>query len=157
MVDLGVRSTVSGVVTQGREADRGGGEWVTNFLLSYSDDAHRWEFARDMYGAKKVLRGNSDPYSLRHSYLEHPVRARFVRLHVAGWHGHPSLRMEIIGCQGQRDSSSGRCQDRKVHHRSDSSARMGPGHAMLSALWRQTMAAARIVFKKTACANCQKR
>ncbi len=97
-VDLGVESTVSGVVTQGRE-DKA--EWVTSFLLSYSLDSTRWEFARDIYGSKKVFRGNSDAYSLRHSYLEHPVRARFVRIHVAGWHNHPAMRMEIIGCQGE--------------------------------------------------------
>ena len=35
------------------------------------------------------------------SYLEHPVTARFLRLHVQTWHQHPSLRMEILGCQGE--------------------------------------------------------
>ena len=42
---------ISGVVTQGRgEVD----EWVTNYMFSYSTDAFKWEFARDIYGNKKV-------------------------------------------------------------------------------------------------------
>ena len=63
-------SDVSGVETQGRgEID----EWVSQFMVSYSLDAFKWEFARDIYGNKKVFRGNSDAHSVRHSYLEHPV------------------------------------------------------------------------------------
>ena len=70
LVDLGVASDVSGVETQGRgEID----EWVSQFMVSYSLDAFKWEFARDIYGNKKVFRGNSDAHSVRHSYLEHPV------------------------------------------------------------------------------------
>ena len=89
-------------------------------MVSYSLDAYKWEFARDIYGNKKVFKGNSDSHTLRHSYLEHPVKARFVRIHVVDWHGknflsnlfrnlflqimfffqgHPSLRMEIVGHQ----------------------------------------------------------
>ncbi|KAJ9589084.1 hypothetical protein L9F63_017629 [Diploptera punctata] len=69
------------------------------FYLSYSQDAFRWEYVNDPYGNKKVFIGNSDAHSLRHSYLDQPVTARFVRLHVLHWNKHPSLRLEIIGCQ----------------------------------------------------------
>ena len=51
LVDLGVTSEVSGVVTQGRSEVE---EWVTKFMISYSLDAYKWEFARDIYGNKKV-------------------------------------------------------------------------------------------------------
>ncbi len=126
LVDLGVESLVSGVAVQGRVDED---EWVTNFMVSYSNDAYKWDFARDIYGNKKVgandfgrpteadlfifsspcflsfcrwqiFKGNSDAYTVRHSYLEHPVSARFVKVHVAGWHKHPSMRLEVIGCQG---------------------------------------------------------
>jgi hypothetical protein len=51
LVDLGVAADVSGIETQGRgEVD----EWVTQFMVSYSLDAFKWEFARDIYGNKKV-------------------------------------------------------------------------------------------------------
>ena len=96
LVDLGVSSEVSGIVTQGRSEVE---EWVTQFMISYSLDAFNWEFARDIYGNKKMFKGNTDAHSLRHSYLEHPVSARFVRVHVTDWHDHPSLRLEIVGCQ----------------------------------------------------------
>ena len=29
------------------------------------------------------------------------MTARFLRLHVQAWHNHPSLRLDIIGCQGR--------------------------------------------------------
>ena len=51
LVDLGVASTISGVVTQGRGNVK---EWITHFMISYSLDAYKWEFARDIYGNKKV-------------------------------------------------------------------------------------------------------
>ena len=57
--------------------------------------------AKSKFGIRlQVFKGNSDSHGLRHSYLEHPVDARFVRIHVVDWHNHPSLRMELIGCQG---------------------------------------------------------
>ncbi|PSN38913.1 hypothetical protein C0J52_16372 [Blattella germanica] len=96
LVDLGVAAQVTGVMTQGR-GDRD--EWVSAYTLSYSQDAFRWEYVNDPYGNKKVFVGNSDAHSLRHSYLDLPVTARFVRLHVLHWNRHPSLRLEIIGCQ----------------------------------------------------------
>lgn len=51
LVDLGVASEVTGIVTQGRGDIS---EWVTHFMVSYSLDAYKWEFARDIYGNKKV-------------------------------------------------------------------------------------------------------
>ncbi len=46
---------VSGVVTQGRGEVE---EWVTSYMISYSLDAFKWEFARDIYGNKKVSKVN---------------------------------------------------------------------------------------------------
>lgn len=100
LVDLGVASKISGVVSQGRgDVD----EWVTHFMISYSLDAYKWEFARDIYGNKKIFKGNSDSHTLRHAYLEHPVDARFVRVHVVDWHGHPAMRIELVGHQECND------------------------------------------------------
>ena len=31
-----------------------GRQWVTKFVLSYSDDAYTWKFTNDIYGKKKV-------------------------------------------------------------------------------------------------------
>ena len=56
LVDLGVASEVSGIVTQGRGDVT---QWVTHFMVSYSLDAYKWEFARDIYGNKKVNKSDA--------------------------------------------------------------------------------------------------
>ena len=53
LVDLGVQSEIAAIMTQGRDK-RGGRAWVTHYHISYSEDAYRWEWARDIYGDKKV-------------------------------------------------------------------------------------------------------
>ena len=53
LVDLGVTSEVAGVMTQGRDK-KGAQSWVTHYFISYSEDAYRWDWARDIYGIKKV-------------------------------------------------------------------------------------------------------
>ena len=54
----------------------------------------------------QLLSGNTDSHKVKVSYLEHPVSARFLRLHVQAWHNHPSLKMDIIGCQSRFISTS---------------------------------------------------
>ena len=53
LVDLGVQSEIAAIMTQGRDK-KGGRAWVTHYHISYSQDAYRWEWARDIYGDKKV-------------------------------------------------------------------------------------------------------
>ena len=48
----------------------------------------------------KVFEGNVDSYSVKHSYLDEPILARFVKFHTIHWNRHPSLRVELVGCQG---------------------------------------------------------
>ena len=48
----------------------------------------------------QVFEGNTDSYSVKHSYLDQPVVARFIKFHTVHWNKHPSMRVEIIGCQG---------------------------------------------------------
>lgn len=96
LVDLGVPAKVTGLLTQGKADDE---EWVTSFELSYSLDAYHWHYAKDIYNNKKVFQANVDSHDTRHNYVEPPVVGRFVRLHVLDWHTHPSLRLELLGCQ----------------------------------------------------------
>ncbi|XP_064634109.1 lactadherin-like isoform X3 [Lineus longissimus] len=95
-IDLGVVSKVTGVMTQGRGD---GKEWVTSFMVSFSMDASKWDYVVDQYGNQRIFEGNIDSYSVKHSYLDKPVMARFVKFHTVHWSKHPSLRVEIIGCQ----------------------------------------------------------
>ncbi|XP_018651917.1 putative dock [Schistosoma mansoni] len=91
-IDLGVQA----LMTQGRGD---GSEWVTSFMVSYSDDAMHWKFVTDQYANQKIFEGNSDSYSVKHNYFDEPIRARFVKIHTYTWHNHPSLRVELVGCQ----------------------------------------------------------
>lgn len=50
--------------------------------------------------ALQVFRANVDSYSVEHVYLPSPIEARFVKIHVQSWNRHPSMRIELIGCQG---------------------------------------------------------
>ncbi|GBM89158.1 Lactadherin [Araneus ventricosus] len=95
-VDLGVSAIITGMMTQGRGD---GHQWVTSYLLSYSLDAYHWKYCSDVYGNRKVFKGNIDSHSTQTGYLDQNVTARFLRLHVLQWHEHPSMRIEVLGCQ----------------------------------------------------------
>ncbi|TGZ63766.1 hypothetical protein CRM22_006732 [Opisthorchis felineus] len=95
-IDLGVRALVTGIMTQGRGD---GSEWVTSFMVSYSDDGNQWKFITDQYANQKIFEGNTDSFMVKHNYLDEPIKARFVKIHTYTWHNHPSLRVELVGCQ----------------------------------------------------------
>lgn len=95
-VDLGLPAKVTGLMTQGRND---GSEWVTSFMVSYSMDSFTWLYITDQYGNQQVFEGNSDSYAVKHSYLDEPILARYIKFHTVQWNRHPSMRVEIIGCQ----------------------------------------------------------
>lgn len=95
-IDLGVASKITGVITQGRTGKR---EWVTSYMVSYSTDAFQWQYVTDRYGNQKIFQGNANDYALKHNYFDQSVTARFIKFHTIEWNRHPSLRVEIIGCQ----------------------------------------------------------
>ncbi|ESO03287.1 hypothetical protein HELRODRAFT_80599, partial [Helobdella robusta] len=43
--------------------------------------------------------GNTDSYTVKHIYLDDAIVARYIKFHTTEWHKHPSLKVEIIGCQ----------------------------------------------------------
>jgi len=47
----------------------------------------------------KVFEGNADSDTVKHSYLEQPITARFLRFQTVHWNHHPSMRVEVVGCQ----------------------------------------------------------
>lgn len=95
-IDLGVAAKISGVIVQGRSGKR---EWVTKFMVSYSTDAFQWQYITDKYGNQKLFQGNFDDHTLKHNYFDAAINARFIKFHTIQWHKHPSLRVEIMGCQ----------------------------------------------------------
>lgn len=100
-VDLGVAARVTGVMTQGRGD---GKEWVTSFKVSYSMDDYNELYVIDQYSNHRVFEGNTDAYSVKHTYLDRPIIARYIKFHTVHWHRHPSMRVEILGCQLCKES-----------------------------------------------------
>uniref|UniRef100_A0A8C6UWR8 Contactin associated protein like 3 n=1 Tax=Neogobius melanostomus TaxID=47308 RepID=A0A8C6UWR8_9GOBI len=93
-VDLGKRTSVSAVATQGRY---GSSDWLTAYLLMFSDTGHNWRQHRQEDSA---FPGNTNADSVVQYKLEQPVIARFLRLIPLDWNptGRIGLRLEVYGC-----------------------------------------------------------
>lgn len=95
-IDLGVAAKITGVIIQGRTGRQ---EWVTSFMISYSTDAFQWQYITDQYGNQKVFQGNFDDHTIQNNYFDQSIYARFIKFHTLQWFKHPSMRVEILGCQ----------------------------------------------------------
>ena len=51
--------------------------------------------------------GNTDAYTVRHHYFDKPTVVRYIRFHPLHWNRHPSMRVEILGCQSEASFVSG--------------------------------------------------
>ncbi|KAJ7986954.1 hypothetical protein DPEC_G00333730 [Dallia pectoralis] len=100
-VDLGERTEITGVATQGRY---GSSDWVSSFLLMFSDAGRNWRQYRqeDSIGA---FAGNSNADSVVQIKLQQSVFARFLRLLPLDWNpnGRIGLRLEAYGCPYKSD------------------------------------------------------
>ncbi|XP_023820988.1 contactin-associated protein-like 4 isoform X2 [Oryzias latipes] len=95
-VDLGERTKITAVATQGRY---GSSDWLTSYLLMFSDTGHNWKQYRqeDSLGS---FPGNSNADSVVQHKLQQPAVARFLRLIPLDWNpsGRIGLRVETYGC-----------------------------------------------------------
>ncbi|KAL6103779.1 cntnap4 [Pungitius sinensis] len=95
-VDLGRRTKIAAVATQGRY---GSSDWLTSYLLMFSDTGHNWKQYRqeDSVGS---FPGNSNADSVVQNKLQQPGTARFLRLLPLHWNpsGRIGLRLEAYGC-----------------------------------------------------------
>ncbi|XP_031726504.1 contactin-associated protein-like 4 isoform X2 [Anarrhichthys ocellatus] len=95
-VDLGERTKITAVATQGRY---GSSDWLTSYLLMFSDTGHNWKQCRqeDSIGS---FPGNSNADSVVQYKLQQPAIARFLRLIPLDWNpsGRIGLRLETYGC-----------------------------------------------------------
>ncbi|KAM9844315.1 contactin-associated protein-like 4 [Aulostomus maculatus] len=103
-VDLGERTKITAVATQGRY---GSSDWLTSYLLMFSDTGHNWKQYRqeDSIGS---FPGNSNADSVVQYKLQQPAVARFLRLIPLGWNpnGRIGLRLETYGCPHTSDVMS---------------------------------------------------
>ncbi|XP_060896272.1 contactin-associated protein-like 4 [Labrus mixtus] len=100
-VDLGERTQITAVATQGRY---GSSDWLTAYLLMFSDTGHNWKQYRqeDSIGA---IPGNNNADSVVQHKLQHQVISRYVRLIPLDWNpnGRIGLRLETYGCPYNSD------------------------------------------------------
>uniref|UniRef100_A0A3Q3S3R8 Contactin-associated protein-like 4 n=1 Tax=Mastacembelus armatus TaxID=205130 RepID=A0A3Q3S3R8_9TELE len=103
-VDLGERTKITAVATQGRY---GSSDWLISYLLMFSDTGHNWQQYRqeDSIG---FFPGNSNADSVVQYKLQQPVVARFLRLIPLDWNpsGRIGLRLETYGCPYTSDVMS---------------------------------------------------
>uniref|UniRef100_A0A3Q3E1Q7 Contactin-associated protein-like 4 n=1 Tax=Labrus bergylta TaxID=56723 RepID=A0A3Q3E1Q7_9LABR len=103
-VDLGERTKITAVATQGRY---GSSDWLTSYLLMFSDTGHNWKQYRqeDSIGS---FPGNNNADSVVQYKLQQPVIARFLRLIPLDWNpnGRIGLRLETYGCPFTSDVMS---------------------------------------------------
>ncbi|XP_072245116.1 contactin-associated protein-like 4 [Leuresthes tenuis] len=103
-VDLGRRTQITAVATQGRY---GSSDWLTAYLLMFSDTGHNWRKHRqeDSLGA---FPGNSNADTVVLYKLKQSVITRYLRLIPLDWNptGRIGLRMEIYGCRYTSDVAS---------------------------------------------------
>ncbi|XP_029905626.1 contactin-associated protein-like 4 [Myripristis murdjan] len=103
-VDLGRRTQITAVATQGRY---GSSDWLMAYVLMFSDTGHNWRQHRqeDSIGA---FPGNSNADSVVQYKFQQPVIARYLRLVPLDWNpsGRIGLRLEIYGCPYTSDVAS---------------------------------------------------
>uniref|UniRef100_A0A3Q4ASU4 Uncharacterized protein n=1 Tax=Mola mola TaxID=94237 RepID=A0A3Q4ASU4_MOLML len=100
-VDLGRRTQITAVATQGRY---GSSDWMTAYLLMFSDTGHNWRQYRqeDSLGVKiSAFPGNNNADTVVQYKLKQPVIARYLHLIPLDWNptGRIGLRLEMYGCQ----------------------------------------------------------
>uniref|UniRef100_A0A8C7KRU7 Contactin-associated protein-like 5 n=1 Tax=Oncorhynchus kisutch TaxID=8019 RepID=A0A8C7KRU7_ONCKI len=100
-LDLRDRMEVTAVATQGRY---GSSDWVSGYLLLFSDTGQAWKQYRQEDGVGRFV-GNVNADSVIHHKLSHPIRSRFLRFVPLDWNpsGWVGLRVEVYGCAYKSD------------------------------------------------------
>ncbi|KAM6225094.1 contactin-associated protein-like 4 isoform 2-T2 [Rhynchocyon petersi] len=95
-VDLGERMEVTAVATQG---GYGSSNWVTSYLLMFSDSGRNWKQYRQedsIWG----FSGNTNADSVVYYRLQPSIKAKFLRFIPLQWNpkGRIGMRIEVFGC-----------------------------------------------------------
>ncbi|KAI1905287.1 hypothetical protein AGOR_G00014550 [Albula goreensis] len=103
-IDLGERTEVTAIATQGRY---GSSDWVTSYLLMFSDTGRNWKQYRQE-DSIWAFPGNTNADSVVQYKLQQPVIARFLRVLPLDWNsnGRVGMRLEVYGCLYKSDVAS---------------------------------------------------
>ncbi|KAJ8339369.1 hypothetical protein SKAU_G00361550 [Synaphobranchus kaupii] len=103
-IDLGERTEVTAIATQGRY---GSSDWVTSYLLMFSDTGRNWKQYRQE-DSIWAFSGNTNADSVVQYKLQQSVIARFLRVLPLDWNsnGRLGMRLEVYGCPYKSDVAS---------------------------------------------------
>lgn len=103
-VEFASLKLVRGVITRGRSpvAYRLAQQWVTAYNISYSVYGNDWHAfdSNQIIDGQMVWPGNFDQDSPVINRFPLGFYARVVRLHPVTWNHFPSMRFDVIGCDG---------------------------------------------------------
>ncbi|CAG9795411.1 unnamed protein product [Diatraea saccharalis] len=94
-VDLGARKEVRGFATRGRYATD---EYVSEYMLQYSDDGESWRIVTTSGGDAQMFEGNQDGNTVHKNEFEVPIIAQYIRVNPMRWRDKISMRVEVYGC-----------------------------------------------------------
>ncbi|KAM9329027.1 contactin-associated protein-like 4 [Gastrophryne carolinensis] len=95
-IDLRERMVITAIATQGKY---GSSDWVTSYLLMYSDTGRNWKQYHQEEGIL-AFEGNTNADSVVHYKLQNHIRARYLRFTPLNWNlnGRIGMRVELYGC-----------------------------------------------------------
>nr|XP_028687205.1 contactin-associated protein-like 4 isoform X2 [Macaca mulatta] len=95
-IDLGERVEVTAVATQG---GYGSSDWVTSYILMFSDSGRNWKQYRREDSISGFL-GNANADSVVQHRLRPPLEARYLRFLPVAWNpdSRIGMRVEAYGC-----------------------------------------------------------
>ncbi|XP_072029250.1 uncharacterized protein [Amphiura filiformis] len=102
-VSLNDSQMLGGIITQGRSSSMGRdpyNQYITKYKVQYSNDGTHWKFVTDDNGQDEEFIGNYDRDTPVTNMFDSPILARFVRIRPTEWNSHISMRLELLGCQG---------------------------------------------------------
>ncbi|XP_012235285.2 neurexin-4 isoform X1 [Linepithema humile] len=102
-MELGARYEIRSVATRGRAYTK---EYVTEYLIQYSDDGQSWSNFENQDGVDEMFKGNKDGNSLKLNKFEIPIIAQWIRINPTRWQDRISLRVELYGCDYVSDIAS---------------------------------------------------
>ena len=94
-IDLGMVYPITGFVIQGRRSQN---HYVSKFMLSYSNDGAEWQKVVEN-GFAKQFDGNVNGWDVVMCDMRRfQVIARYIRMEVVSWSGHPCAHFEVVRC-----------------------------------------------------------
>ncbi|GBP09577.1 Neurexin-4 [Eumeta japonica] len=100
-VNLTKRKELRAIAIRGRY---GSNDYVTEYVLQYSDDGESWRTYSSQKGDAQMFEGNSDGNSINKNEFEVPIIAQYIRINPMRWRDKISMRVELYGCDYAADT-----------------------------------------------------